>query len=524
MNLRCMWALAVLSGAFLAAQQRQPETLARPLTERAKKRQEGRLRKELNSAYSRWLDQDVAYIITNEERRAFERLRNDEEREQFVEQFWLRRDPSPDTVENEYKEEHYRRIAYANQHFASGIPGWRTDRGRIYITWGPPDQRDEHPSGGMYQRTPEEGGGSTSTFPFEIWRYRHLDGVDDDINLEFLDTTMSGEYRLTNDPCEKDALAKVPNAGLTQTELMGLSTKANRLGNTNGNSCGMPLFGQTEKMNEFRRLELAAKIFSPPAVKFADLKGVVESSVTYSLLPMQVQVNYFPVTEASVLTYVTLQFANKDLQFQAKDGVHRATVNILGRVSTLTRRPMTPFEATVVVDSGTRSLYNAVLPLSPGAYRLDIAAKDVVAGNIAHYQTALSVPRLDPEKLQTSGILLADIIEPVSPKSIGAAQFVIGDSKVRPRIDARFSRDERLGIYCQAYNLTPLLSAQVEYEIVNTATQQKVYSALEDLSQPTIHRFVDLKDFAPGSYTLRLNITDRGRGQTATASAGFTVL
>ena len=173
------------------------ETISKPLSERQKKKKEEALRKELETPYRKWLQEDVAYIITDEERAAFKRLQNDEEREQFIENFWLRRDPTPDTVENEFKEEHYRRIQYANDHFASGIPGWKADRGRIYIVYGPPDERDEHPSGGTYQRPPEEGGGETTTYPFEDWRYRYIEGIGNDIQIEFVDPTMTGEYRMT---------------------------------------------------------------------------------------------------------------------------------------------------------------------------------------------------------------------------------------------------------------------------------------------------------------------------------------
>ena len=130
----------------------QRETVAKPLTDKEKKKREDKLRKELETPYRKWLNEDVAYIITDEERAAFKRLQTDEEREQFIEQFWLRRDPTPDTVENEFKEEHYRRIAYANEHIASGIPGWKTDRGRIYIKYGPPDEIEDHSSGGTYER------------------------------------------------------------------------------------------------------------------------------------------------------------------------------------------------------------------------------------------------------------------------------------------------------------------------------------------------------------------------------------
>ncbi len=167
-----------------------------------------KLEKELATPYKKWLNEGVPYIISDEERRAFLRLQTNEEREQFIEAFWQRRDPTPDTVENEFKEEHYRRIAYANERFASGIPGWRTDRGRIYIIWGPPDELEAHPTGGLYDRPMTEGGGSTTTYAYEDWRYRHMDGVGDNIIIEFVDPSETGEYHMTMDPGEKDALAK----------------------------------------------------------------------------------------------------------------------------------------------------------------------------------------------------------------------------------------------------------------------------------------------------------------------------
>src|SRR5215470_4260294 len=327
------------------------ETVAKPLTEKQKKAREAKLKKELMTPYRKWLNEDVAYIITDEERAAFKRLQTDEEREQFIEQFWLRRDPTPDTIENEFKEEHYRRIAYANEQFASGIPGWKTDRGRIYITYGPPDEKETHPSGGSYERPPEEGGGTTSTFPFEQWRYRYIEGIGSDIIIEFVDPTMSGEYHMTMDPSEKDALLYVPNAGLTLMEQMGLSSKTDRFNRTDGTHLGVPFGAETEKMNEFNRLEQFAKLQRPPAVKFKDLEAAVNSVIKFNILPLRVRADFFPVTEASVLTFVTLQFDNKDLQFVNKEGVQRATVNIFGKISTMTRRVVTNFEDTVTVDS-----------------------------------------------------------------------------------------------------------------------------------------------------------------------------
>ena len=207
----------VVSGSLLGvpgvrAQEKQ-EPAAKEKADKERRKQDEKLKKELATPYKRWLDDEVRYIITDEERSAFLRLSTNEEREQFIEQFWLNRDPTPDTIENETKEEHYRRIAYANERFASGIPGWKTDRGKMYIIWGPPDEIESHPSGGSYERPPEEGGGSTSTYPFEKWRYRYLEGIGNDIILEFVDPSGSGEYRMTMDPSEKDALLMIPGAG-----------------------------------------------------------------------------------------------------------------------------------------------------------------------------------------------------------------------------------------------------------------------------------------------------------------------
>jgi len=521
------------------------ETVAKPLTEKEKKRREEKLRKELETPYRKWLNEDVAYIITDEERAAFKRLQTDEEREQFIEQFWLRRDPTPDSIENEFKEEHYRRIAYANEHYASGIPGWKTDRGRIYITFGPADEIESHPSGGTYERPPEEGGGTTSTFPFEQWRYRYIEDIGTDIIIEFVDPTMSGEYRMTMDPSEKDALLYVPGAGLTLMEQMGLADKTNRFNRTDGTHLGTPFGGETAKMNQFNRLEQFAKLQKPPAVKFKDLEAVINSHISYSILPMKVRVDFFPITDASVYTAVTVQFDNKDLQFQNKEGISRAAVNILGRLTTMTRRPVQTFEETVEVPAPPamlqeymkrKSIYQKVVPLAPGTYRLNVVAKDVIGGNLNSYEVAVTVPRLDAEKLGASSLVLADLLEKVPNRSIGTGPFVIGSSKVRPRIDDVFKRDEKLWIYLKLYNFgaddeTHKPSGHVEYQLVKNGSNEKILEFTEDVSQipdasssqVTIEKGYALKDLTPGQYTLRLRVFDKNRNQVLTPTAQFTV-
>lgn len=523
----------------------QRETNAKPLTEKQRKKKEEKLRKELETPYRKWLNEDVTYIITDEERAAFKRLQTDEERESFIESFWLRRDPTPDTIENEFKEEHYRRIAYANEHYASGIPGWKTDRGRIYIMYGPPDEIEDHSSGGTYERPPEEGGGTTSTYPFQQWRYRYIEGIGTNIIIEFVDPTMSGEFRMTSDPSEKDALLYVPGAGLTLMEQMGLSTKTDRFNRTDGTHLGTPFGSEPESMNEFNRIEQFAKLQKPPAIKFKDLEAEVNSKITYNILPMKVRADFFPVTDASVLTNITVQFDNKDLQFTAKEGVQRATLHLYGQVTTMTRRIVTNFEDTVTVDSPNemlqayashKSIFQKTLPLVPGTYRLNVVAKDVVGGNMNNYETALTVPRLDPDKVTSSTLVLADMIEKVPMKSIGTGPFVIGSTKVRPRMDDVFKREEKMGIYMKLYNLssdetTHKPNGQIEYEVVKSGSSEKIFDFTEELSQipdasatqVTIEKILPLNTLAPGQYTIRLKITDKSRNQVLTPSAQFTV-
>jgi GWxTD domain-containing protein len=529
------------------------ETISKPMTEKERKKKEAQLKKELETPYKRWLNEEVTYIITDEERKVFKSLATDDEREQFIEQFWLRRDPTPDTEENEYREEHYRRIAYANDRFASGIPGWKTDRGRIYIEYGPADEIDSHPSGGTYERPYEEGGGSTSTYPFEQWRYRYIDGIGTNIILEFVDTTMSGEYRLTMDPSEKDALLYVPGAGLTMAEQMGLSDKTARFQRTDGTHLGTGSQPLPESMNEFTRLEQYAKIFKPPSIKYHDLEAIVASSIKYNLLPMRVFVDYIPITGSSVLTQITIQFDVKDMQFKDKANTSEATINLYGRMSTISRRPLAPFEDVVkvtqptemlpqLIAANTHQIYQKTIPMQPGHYRLNIAAKDLVGGNTGTYEMRLDVPHMDDDVLSTSTLILADQLEKVPTKSIGQGFFVIGSSKVRPRMDKTFARKEKMGIYMQLYNFdadekTHKPDGTITYEIVKVgdakdAAVQKVFEFSEDVksvqggaSQVVIEKLLPLSDLDPGQYKLTIKATDKLRNpnQSVTQSETFTV-
>src|SRR2546429_3736847 len=537
------FSVAIAVPSLCAQQTQDPGTPPGPQKlDKETKRKMRRTLKELDSAYRQWLTEDVTYIISPDERNAFLQLDTNEEREQFIEQFWLRRSSNPDLPENDFKEEHYRRIAYANEHYASGIPGWKTDRGRIYIIWGPADEVDSHPTGGTYDRPMEEGGGSTSTYPWEKWRYRYLEGMGNNIELEFVDPSGSGEYHLTMDPSEKDALLHVPGAGLSLMESMGMASKADRFTRSDGTNMPTTLGGQPASMNEFNRLELYAKVQQAPPVKFKDLESLVTSRVVRDQVHFTWRTDFLKVTNDTVLVPVTIQVPNSQLSFQSKDGIHSATMNIFMRVSTLTGRVVQTQEDPVSRDFPDslfqqsvklQSIYQKAVPLRPGLYRLDLVIKDVHSGNVGVVNSRLQVPRYEDEKLEASSLILADLIEHVPAKQIGAGQFVLGSTKVRPRLEADFTTADRLGIYLQVYNLKPddkshKSSATFQYTVKKGKDQiMQFKETSEEMKQTgdqvTIERLLPRATLSPGKYSLEVNATDRLSNQTISRSAEFTV-
>jgi GWxTD domain-containing protein len=416
----------------------------------------------LKSQYKQWLDADVAYIIQDEERKAFLQLATDEERAQFIEQFWLRRDPTPGTAENEYKAEHYRRVAYANEHFSSTIPGWKTDRGRVYITLGPPDEIEAH----------------AQPYPVEFWRYRSIEGVGQNIEFEFSDAAGTGELRMSAGP----NVLKMWPAFQSQAGFVGDPSQI-------------------------------------PYRKWSD-DGA-------NTLPMKVHVDYLRGTETATIVNINLQIENRDLQFQATDGVDRAVVNLFGRVTSMTRRPITTFEPTLEINvlpgsaqNHTRQIFQQSVPLVPGRYQLLITAKDVSSGKVASYGIALDVPHFDEDKLISSSLILADDIEKLPAKPAGGGMFAIGDTKVRPRPADTFSTDEKMGVYLQVYNFTPDPATQkpngsIRYEVDSLIDLTEEIAGIPNASasQVTIEKMLPLEKFAPGRHILKLTVTDRSGGR-----------
>jgi GWxTD domain-containing protein len=553
----------VVSGCFLvqgqesqkdqkaAAAPAQADSQQDPLKRPKKKDDKAAQIEKLGGVYKKWLDEDVRWIITDEELSAFKKLTTNAERDVFIEGFWQRRDPTPDTAENEFKEEHYRRIAYANEHFAAGMPGWRTDRGRIYVMYGPPTSIDAHPMGGPYQRPAEEGGGQTSTFPFEVWRYRYLEGIGQEIEIEFVDDCGCGAYEMTLDRSKKDALLHVPNAGLTTMEEMGQASKADRF-RGGIESLGEGPFNRNNQTKQFDRMETFAKLNRAPDIKFKDLQNeLVTHKFRTNLLPFDVQVDFVKLTSDTVLVPITLQVPLKGLTFANKDGIQRAVVNVYGQLTKLSGQIVQTFEETLRRDIPAEllekeinnvSLYWKALPMRPGLYRLDVVMKDVNGDKTGIFSRSYTIPDFGDEKLTSSTLILADQMEPVPAREVGTGNFVIGTNKVRPKVQpsdgkpASFTKKEKVNFWLQVYNLgldqkTNKPSATVEYQVVNTATQQHVLDFTESTAQMgnigeqvTLGKSLQLSQLDPGVYQVTIKVNDQISKQTISPTAKFAVL
>src|ERR1044072_2158534 len=514
LRLALVAASALFASPAILGQEQQPDPSSKPRN----------VKPELKKAYKDWLDKDGTYIITDEERKAFKKLATDDERERFIEEFWRRRDPDPDTEENEYKEEYYERIAYANEHFS----------------YGKPDERETHPMGSAYDRPSYEGGGSTTTYPFETWFYRYLPGVGSGIEIEFVDPTGSGEYHIARNPNEKDAMLMIPGAGLTLSEQLGLTSKADRISGAGG--VGNSQYPR-EQDSPFSRLQLLADLSRPPQVKFNDLATAVNTGVVEeNPLNFDLRVDFFRKSDERVITAFTIQAENRDLVFEDSGGLQQARMNIFGRVTSVAGRRVGIFEDPVITTAtpeelseakDRKSAYQKALPLSPGTYKVDVIVRDVTSGATGIKHLGFTVPKYDQAKLSTSTMILAAKLESLNDQP-AVGQFVIGTTKVIPNVAGIYHRGQPVGVYIQIYNAgidqtTLRPSVDVEYALLKDGKefgkQTEDWRGMSDSGQRlTLARLIDTRALPIGDYEIAIRIKDRVTGQALAPSQKFSVV
>jgi GWxTD domain-containing protein len=506
----------------------------------AKKRDQQQRVEEQQDYFKKWLEEDVVYIITDEERNVFSNLTADAERDAFIEQFWRRRDPDPRSAINEFKEEHYRRIAYANDHFYSGVEGWYTDRGRIYITYGPPNTIDDH-MGGIYRRRPEEGGGWTSTYAFQRWFYNYIPGVGSGIEIEFVDASKTGEYKLALRPSEKDALW-VSGGGPTRWEQMGLATRDGSM----VSDLAMRRLGlETEPMfmrgaKPFDRLRQYFDLRRPPEFKFEKLATEVETRILYNPIPLKVVSAVYRVGQNAFLIPLTVQIPATELSYaQFGESNHRATVEIYGKVEGLSGKVVYEFEDTLAGDKGvdeilsseTHFLYQKQIPLRPGRFKFSLVAKDTRSQRVSQAATSIHVSQSKAGNLATSSLILADGFASSAREETLSDPFNTPSGlKVFPNITRQFRNGSKLHVYTEIYELqvdqaalAPLVQAKLRLfhgrdEIL---VQEPRMIQLDD--RVVLIQEVELKDLRPGSYRIMLQVQDQVSGQSLVEPASFEI-
>jgi GWxTD domain-containing protein len=531
MSIRITMRISILFVALVLV----PSFLAQPKSSGADPQNKPRkVRPEPDKAFKEWIE-DVQPIIRPEELKAWNTLKNNEEREQFIGEFWRLRDPDPDTEENEYREAYYERVEYANEHFSSGIAGVKTDRGRVYLRFGKPDEVESHPSGGAYNRDVSEGGGSTSTYPFERWWYRNLPGRSD-VPIEFVDPTGTGEYRIARNPFEKEALLNIPGAGQT---FDGIS-QADRIAAANG--FGNP-FSSQAKDGEFEWMDRIRYLSEPPPVNFDRPAGTSTGSaiIDTDLLNTVVSVSYFKQSDDRVIVAFTVQTDNRDLVFRDVGGIQSAHLNISGRITSVAGRRIGFFEDAVtttataaeLAEAKTRkSAYQKAVPLVPGRYRVDLLVRDIESGAASLQRVGFEVPKFGVN-LTSSSLILATVLEQVSDVP-ASRQFVIGDKKVIPNLTAEYHRGAPIGVYMQIYNAgidqtTLRPSVDVEYALLKDG--REVGKQVEDWrgittngDRLTLARLIDSRGLNQGDYAIEVRARDRVSGAALVQTANFKIV
>ncbi len=498
--------------------------------------------------YEKWLNDTVVHIIAHDERAVFEKLTSPVEKENFIEQFWRRRDPDPRTMINEFKEEHYRRIAYADDHFSSGLAGRNTDRGRIYIMHGPPADIESFPAGGRYDRTLEEGLGTTIVFPFERWRYRNLEGIGSNIIIEFVDQSMTGDYKLAYHPDEKDLMDDKGFGGMKLAEIEGWTDRSERWlrhGYPMLDASGAGDWLQVQKY--FDRLRVTTATMGQTKGKYDDLKKFVRTRVSYEPLPYRLRNDQLELNGEEVLVLLTLEVPKKELNFKPGGAATAtATLDLYGVVTNMANQHVAEIDQEIAVHVATDelagglndlSLHQVVLSLDRGQrYKLELFLQDLDSGKVGSKTLAINPFRPRDEGLGASTLLLSDHVRQLGYVPEQYEMFVMGDLLVRPSVSRSFDGENPLWVYLEIYGLEldsasskPSIKAdyyilkngQIVFEIHDSLGKSVYFSSYRRTM--LLQRF-PLARLKPGKYTLSAQIADRIGGNSTTREEKFTIL
>ncbi|MBI4473207.1 MAG: GWxTD domain-containing protein [Acidobacteria bacterium] len=459
--------------------------------------------------FKRWLEEDAVYVITEQELQAAKLLSTPEEKDAFIKQFWERRDPTPGTIVNEYREEHYRRIAYANEKYTAGTAGWRTDRGKMYIRFGAPDNIEASESAGS---TVMRSGNRRMTVPFEIWEYRNIPGIGL-VKMTFVDRTMSGYYELTVNP--EDKIARFSNE-----DPLNYRNQPNEI-TTPGETA--------DSLSFAKRLAQYIAIQRPPEIKFKDLKEAVSVRLSFNNLNFDLRSDVILGGSSKSIVPITYQFSTSTLAFEETSDGQRAQVNVYGVITNLSGQVVYEFEDAATLFAAP--YFQRIVALDPGRYKLATVVKDVGGGNMGTKELLIVVPR-SQSRLETSSLILADILVSVPASETPLDNFVLSSYRVRPLVKSEISKSSLLGLYLEIYNFrTDPSTGQPDIEARLQLFQKGGGTHLLDIPISTeemsirygnrilIAKNLDTRQFSEGEYVVRLRISDKIANEVTLAEA-----
>lgn len=479
-----------------------------------------------------WLEEIVPYIITKEERAAFKSLTTSEERVAFINRFWERRDPDPETPEQEAKLEHYRRLAFVNKFFGAGRPGWKTDRGRIYILLGPPDEIDSDPMGRWAHQ-----------YPTEVWIYRDPPHplLPPNMEIAFVDTRLTGDYELSFNLL-KDADATRRTEMLMDEGFLDAMARAE----VRAMNLGRPgtLRSLADGLSpELERLSELALVSQIPKRDLQPLSEEVTARVTFDTGPLEAerQIEFYRASDGYICIPVNLNLPYRDFTYLERQQYYESRFDVLGRILDTDKQVVNEFsrEEFFAVPKGELEgykeqslLYQLILYAPPGSYELQLVVRDNHSNSIRTAESELQVPDFG-ESLALSSVVLADqIVELDPPPPSGKKDpFTYGEHKVLPNATRTFKVRGSLHLRFEVYNLALDQEGKNSVELSYVFRREgrlyrkapTTYPFPTDQRERTVISTIPLKDFIPGSYTITITVTDQIAGKTTTTELPFHV-
>ncbi len=492
-----------------------------------------RLQKDLPQFYKDWLAKDVIYIITPKEKEVFLELRTEKERDIFVQAFWKQRDPTPGTPANEFKEEHYRRISYANEHFGreTSRPGWMTDRGKIYILLGPPQDISAFEGGTFvhpvtiwsYQGKPEYGLPSY----FDIAFYKRRGMGEYILYSPTLDGPMSLLINYRGDPIDVSSAyqqLRKYNVRLAEVSLSLIPGESLSFGQPS--LASDMLIGQLSSLPE----KVVDATYAEALLKFKD---VIEVEYTANYIGSESLASV--IQDDSGIFFVHYSVQPDKLSVLSDDKDFRLDFDLNGIVTDLNGNLVFQYDRTFplqftagqIQDIGkTAVVIQDAIPLVPGEYKFSLLMKNTASKEFTSFEKMITIPDTSSSGFGISPLLLGYKIEKIPLLPRVNKPFRVSDLQISCQARNVFHPKEGLVVFFQMFGLPESLRQNGRLEFAFFRQDQefkKEERRLAEIAQRNVFQEFSLQEFPPDYYSIRVSVLDEQSRALVAAKADFEV-